>query len=370
MNKKAKNELMFLMGLGALASVLFGRKKLAAGLALGTAAVAFSKKKSADSFDGKVAVITGGSRGLGLALAKKLVIEGSRVTLLARDLGELEKAKEHLSKFTSADKICIFQCDVTDQEQMIEALRTTVRHWGSIDLLINNAGAIIVGPFESMTMTDFEAQMKLHVYANIHATNEILPIFRRRGGGRIINICSMGGKVAVPHMLPYNTSKFALSGFSQGITAELSRENISVTTVYPALMRTGSPIQAVFKGDAEKEFAWFANADVLPGLSLDAHDAANQIIEASRDRQTELVPSLIGRVRMMAAVLFPELMQSAMGLMNRLMPRRNSFNYRTGAQAQTKDSYVLKSLQRRAESAEADLNQTEKHNPEFNLGIQ
>ncbi len=369
MNKNAKNELMFLMGLGAITSLIFRQKKLALGLTLGAAAVAVSKRKVADSFERKVAVITGGSRGLGLALAKRLVIEGAYVTLLARDLGELEQAKTILSRVGSPDQVDIWQCDITDQQQLIEAFRKTVQHWGTIDLLINNAGSIIVGPFESMTLADFEAQMKLHVYANIHATNEILPIFRRHGGGRIINICSMGGKVAVPHMLPYDTSKFALAGFSQGITAELSRENISVTTVYPALMRTGSPIQAVFKGQAAKEFSWFANADVLPGLSKDAHEVADQIIEASRDRRTQLIPSFVGRLRMMMGTFFPELAMGAMGLMNWLMPRGNSFNYRTGAQVQNKNTYLLKSLEQRAADAQKDLNQTEKTNPEFNLGI-
>ncbi len=369
MNKKAKNELMFLMGLGAVTSLLLRQRKLALGLTLGAAALHISKQKVPDTFECKVALITGGSRGLGLALAKRLLTEGAYVSLLARDQGELEQAKILLSQFTSEDRIHIIQTDITDQEQLVEAFRQTVQLWGRIDLLINNAGAIIVGPFESMTLADFEAQMKLHVYANIQATKEILPIFRRKGGGRIINICSMGGKVAVPHMLPYDTSKFALAGFSQGITAELSRENISVTTVYPALIRTGSPIQAVFKGNAEKEFSWFANADVFPGLSTNAHVIADKIIEASRLRQAELIPSFIGKARGFVILIFPELMLSALGFLNRLMPRANSFRYRTGAQAQNKNSYLVTALADRAHEAEHDLNQKEKLNPEFNLGI-
>ncbi len=369
MNKNTKNELAFLMGVGALASLLFRQNKLSVGLGLGAAALRFSEEPAPFSYKDKVVMITGGSRGLGLALAKKLVQEGAAVTLLARDQGELDQAKKILLQFTTDEKICISQCDITDQQQLTESFRKTVQRWGGIDVLINNAGAIIVGPFESMTHADFEAQIKLHLYANIHATHEALPLFRRRGEGRIVNICSMGGKVAVPHMLPYDTSKFALAGFSQGLTAELSRENISVTTIYPALMRTGSPIQAVFKGEAEKEFSWFANADVMPGLSLAADNAAAQIIEAARVRRAELVPSFVARARLAAGVFFPELMMYSMGLVNRLMPRGQSFTYRTGAQSQTKDTYLLKSLEKTAHDAQKDLNQTEKVNPEFNLGI-
>lgn len=372
MNKKAKNELMVLMGLGAVTSLVLRQKKLALGLALGTAVVQLSKRKSdlnPDTFQGKAVLITGGSRGLGLALAKNLVIEGAYVTLLARNLTELQEAKIILSEFAPENHIQIIETDITDRLQLTEAFRETVSRWGGIDLLINNAGAIIVGPFESMALEDFEAQMKLHVYANIQATNEVLPIFKRKGGGRIINICSMGGKVAVPHMLPYDTSKFALAGFSQGITAELSRKNITVTTVYPALMRTGSPIQAVFKGNAEKEFAWFANADVFPGLSSNAHKVAATIIEASRIRQTELIPSFIGKLRLFAGFVFPELMVSAMSFMNGMMPKGNSFRYRTGAQAETKNSYLVGALTNRAHEVQADLNQAENLNPESALGI-
>ncbi len=203
MNKNAKNELMFLMGLGSVAALLFKQKKLSAGLGLGVATLALSKVTKPYSFENRVAMITGASRGLGLALAKRLVREGAYVSLLARDAKELEQAKNLLLAHTTADHILICECDVTDNGQLTKAFQKTVHELGDIDLLINNAGAIIVGPFESMTLEDFDAQIKLHLYANINATQKILPIFRKNKGGRIVNICSMGGKVAVPHMLPY-----------------------------------------------------------------------------------------------------------------------------------------------------------------------
>jgi short-subunit dehydrogenase len=338
-------------------------------LGLSAAALTLSSIEKPYSFKGRVALITGGSRGLGLALAKRLVREGAMVSILARDAKELLRAKNILTTYAPEDRVMIYECDITDENQLSAAFEKTISRFGDIDVLINNAGSILVGPFESMLMEDFEAQMKLHLYANISATQKILPVFRRKRDGRIINICSMGGKVAVPHMLPYDSSKFALAGFSQGIAAELAKENIAVTTVYPTLMRTGSPIQAVFKGDAKKEFAWFANADVFPGFSMAAEEAADKIIEASRERKSEFYPSLIGKFRMTVGHFFPELMIFMMGVMNRLMPNGKSYLYRTGAQCLADDSYLTSGLRQSASRAEGELNQEQKSNPEFNIGL-
>lgn len=369
MNTSAKKELMCLLGLGAVTSYLMKKNRLAITLGLSVTAVAISTFKKPYSFRGKVVVITGGSRGLGLALAKRFAKEGARVCLLARDENELARAEEILSRLTSTERIQSYACDITDTQQLNTAIDRTLGRWGDIDVWVNNAGSILIGPFESMHLEDFEAQMKLHLYANITATQRLLPIFRKKRDGRIINICSMGGKVAVPHMLPYDSSKFALAGFSQGITAEFAKENIAVTTVYPTLMRTGSPIQAVFKGNSKKEFSWFANADVFPGFSISADQAAEKIIEASRERKSELIPTFIGNFRVFIGTLFPEVMLSVMGFMNRLMPSEKNLMYRTGAQCLTDSTYLSQGQKNRAEQAESELNQMQKNDPEFNLGL-
>ena len=115
---------------------------------------------------------------------------------------------------------------------------------------------------------------------------------RAQGGGRIVNISSVGGKVAVPHLVPYTTSKFALVGLSDGMRAELGRENIIVTTVCPGLMRTGSHLNALFKGKHAEEFTWFSIIDSLPISSIDARRAARQIIEACRRGDPQLLISI------------------------------------------------------------------------------
>lgn len=368
MQKQVKNELLWACGLAALALYASNRKKAALIPAAAAGWLAVQKIKS-DSFEGHSAVITGGSRGLGLALAKVLVKEGAHVTLLARDVTELAKAQQILMSLNGpVAHVHSIVCDVTEKDSLQRALNEVAEKFGGIDLLINNAGAITVGPWETMEQKDFEAQMNLHVYAPMNAIRFSLPFLRRSNSGkRIVNICSMGGRVAVPHMLPYDTSKFALAGFSQGVAAELASEGISVTTIYPTLMRTGSPIQAVFKGNQEKEFAWFQAGDIFPGLSMDADQAAQKIIEAARERRWELMPSILGHVRQTAAAFFPEIVGKIMSFMGSLMPAGESREYKTGAQSRSLFDRLPFSAM--AHAPEVELNQKPKADPKYNMGL-
>lgn len=370
MRKQVKNELLWICGLSALA--LFASKNRKASLIpIAAGGLLLLNKTPAESFRGQSVVITGGSRGLGLALANELVQEHANVTLLARDYSELSKALDVLEQHQKGN-VYIVTCDVTKPDDLKSAFESVQRRFGGIDMLINNAGAITVGPWESMDQEDFEVQMNLHVYAPMNAIRLALPYLRTsESGKRIVNICSMGGKVAVPHMLPYDTSKFALAGFSQGVGAELAHEGISVTTVYPTLMRTGSPIQAVFKGDHEKEFAWFQASDVFPGLSTSAHTAARQIVQAARDRRWDFTPSALAKVRMMTNAFFPELMGVVMGWINTFMPNGQSKEYKTGAQSRSlfEKSMLTKPLVSKAREAEDDLNQEPKTDPRFNMNL-
>src|SRR5690606_4950492 len=145
-------------------------------------------------------------------------------------------------------------CDVSDSAQVGKMLETIEAELGPVEVLVNNASIIQVGPLESQEIEDFERAMEINFWGTLHTTLAVLPEMRRRGAGRIVNITSIGGKVAIPHLLPYDCAKFAVVGFSEGLRAEVARHGISVTTVVPGLMRTGSPVNAFFKGDAEREF--------------------------------------------------------------------------------------------------------------------
>jgi NAD(P)-dependent dehydrogenase (short-subunit alcohol dehydrogenase family) len=371
MRLAVKNEALILMGAGAAA--LFAAKRPKAAMALAGAAgfLYASKRRGKESFKGKSVLITGGSRGLGLALALEFAREGAKVAVVARDKEELLRAKSRVEALVPTAHLRAYACDVTDHRQFAEAIKLVVLEQGGLDVLVNNAGAITVGPFEAMDNEDFEAQMRLHFLAPVHACRLALPYLRERAGGRIVNICSMGGKVAVPHMLPYDASKFALSGFSQGLMAELAEEGISVTTVYPAVMRTGSPIQAVFKGDHDKEFAWFASADVLPGLSLGAASAARKVVEAARNRTAELVPSVPAKARNILAAAFPETFASLMGMIASYLPKGYSRQHFTGADSRKVFDHapLLWPLRALARKVEKDWNQEPKHDARFNMGL-
>src|SRR5213596_779142 len=270
------------------------------------------------SLHDKVALITGGSRGLGLVLARQICADGGKVALIARDAGELSRANADLAR--RGGVVLTVQCDLLDAAQIPSAARQVIDRLGKIDILINNAGIIEVGPHEHMTREDFERAIQLHFWAPFELVSQILPEMRMWGGGRIVNISSIGGKLAVPHLAPYSASKFALTGFSDALRAELARDNIHVTTVTPGMIRTGSHVNAKFKGRHDIEFAWFAASAGAPLLSMDADRAARKILAACRRGQPSLTLTFAARLQIVANALFPNLIGYAMQLVNRFLP--------------------------------------------------
>lgn len=280
---------------------------------------------------GKTAIVTGGARGLGLELSRVLVEKGAQVAFVARDDAEIERALLDLRGRRAGARAIGVACDVTKREQLEAMLETVRRELGPIDVLINNAGKIEVGPLESMTVPDFEAAMALHCYAPLHAMLAVRAEMSARGGGRIANIASVGGLVSVPHLLPYCTSKFALIGLSEGMHAALAQDGIVVSTIAPGLMRTGSPRLASFKGEHEKEYTWFALSDSLPLISMSSARAARRIVLAIEQGESHVVLGLPAKFAAIAHGLFPGLISSALGTVNRLLPQgsdqRSKFGY-------------------------------------------
>lgn len=266
----------------------------------------------------KVVVITGGSRGLGLVLARYVCARGGNVALIARDPQELARAKTDLA--LHGGKTLTIQCDLLDSGQIQSAVRQIIDRFSKIDILINNAGIIEVGPLEHMRPEDFDRAMRLHFWAPFELISQIVPEMRIWGGGRIVNISSIGGKIAVPHMASYSASKFALTGLSDAVRAELARDNIHVTTVAPGMMRTGSHVNAKFKGKHDKEFAWFAASAGAPLLSMNANRAARKILAACRRGQPSLTLTFAARAAILGNALFPNLTGYAMKFANRLLP--------------------------------------------------
>ncbi|HSK10785.1 MAG TPA: SDR family oxidoreductase [Vicinamibacterales bacterium] len=297
-------------------AVLMG---VAAGVAAVVGGLRLARGRRAIDFGGRIVVITGGSRGLGLVMARQLAAEGARLVLLARDNQELDRASRLLQETYHADVMAL-TCDIRRKEEVRSAVSRVLETWGHVDVLVNNAGVIQVGPLEHMKHQDFENAMATHFWGPLNLMLEIIPSMRRRGFGRIVNISSIGGRIAVPHLGPYCASKFALRGLSDAMRAELAPQGIFVTTVSPGLMRTGSPMNADMKGQHEAEYAWFAISDSLPGVSISAERAARKILEACRHGDpeltitpqaraaamlNELTPNLVARLAALAAVLLP-----------------------------------------------------------------
>src|SRR6266516_1964511 len=266
----------------------------------------------------KVVLITGGSRGLGLVLARHLCARGSNVAIIARDPDELMRAKTDL--VPRGGKVLTIECDLLDAGQIESAVQKIIDRFGKIDILINNAGIIEVGPLEHMTREDFERAMRLHFWAPFELISQIVPEMRTWGGGRIGNISSIGGKVAIPHLAPYSASKFALTGLSDAFRAELARDNIYVTTVAPGMMRTGSHVNAKFKGKHDSEFAWFGASAGEPLISTNADRAARKILAACCRGQPSLTLTFAARAAIVGNALAPNLTGYLMKFANRLLP--------------------------------------------------
>jgi short-subunit dehydrogenase len=283
----------------------------------GVAAARLARQRRRMDFAGKTVVITGGSRGLGLELARGFANEGANIALLARDREQLAEAEREIRSI--GVRVVAISCDVTKQQEVQNAIDTVAAQLG-LDVLVNNAGIIQVGPFEHMQVQDFADAMNAHFWGSLYLVQAVLPHMKRQGGGRIVNIASIGGKIPVPHMLPYVASKFALVGLSEGLRAEVAKEHIYVTTVSPGMMRTGSHVNALFKGQHKKEFALFSIANASPALSVSSERAARQIVEACRYGVAELVIGPQARLARLLNGVAPTFVSGTLSLANRVLP--------------------------------------------------
>lgn len=265
---------------------------------------------------GQVVLITGGSRGLGLLMAREFASLGCRIVICARDEETLARARDDLRR-RGAD-VLVFACDVGDREQVRRLIADTYAHHGRIDVLVNNAGVIQVAPLEDQTLADFEQAARTMYWGVVYPSLAVLPLMRARRSGQIVNVTSIGGKVSVPHLLPYSAAKFAAVGFSDGLRAELSGTGVSVTTVVPGLMRTGSHLHALFGGKAPAEATWFALGATLPLVTVSGEHAARAVVNATLRRQPTAVIGLPARGLMWMNGLFPGLTARLLGRVDRL----------------------------------------------------
>jgi len=288
------------------------------GLGAGLAAREYAYRRGAIDLRNQVVLITGGSRGLGLAMACEFAREGASIAICARDEAELERAKREIER--NDGEALTVPCDVSDRGQVEAMVARVTSHFGRIDVLVNNAGVIVVGPLESQTLEDFRLCMDVMYWGTVYSTLAVLPQMRRRGSGRIVNITSVGGKLPVSHLISYNAAKHAAVGFSETLRTELARDGIAVVTVVPGLMRTGSHVNAYFKGQNRAEYGLFSPLASLPISSIDAGKAARQIVAATRRGDPELIVTVQAQIAARLHGLVPGMVTEAMALGARLLP--------------------------------------------------
>ena len=316
------------------------------------------RRTSAMDLAGKVVLITGGSRGLGLQLAREFGSQGSVIVICSRDETELARAAEDLCG--RGIRAYAIRCDVSDQRQCERLIAEAVQKAGTIDVLVNNAGVIQVGPLSELSVADFEQAMNVIFWGTVYPTFAALPILQQREAARIVNITSIGGKISVPHLLSYSCAKFAAVAFSEGLRTELGRSSIKVTTIVPGLMRTGSHLQARFKGDRSKEYAWFSLAAATPLASISAERAARFIVRATVRGDAERILSLPAQLAARLHGMAPGFTSAISTFIQRMLPQAGASGGRavTGAEARAQlNSRLINAANIVGERAAQALNQ-------------
>jgi NAD(P)-dependent dehydrogenase (short-subunit alcohol dehydrogenase family) len=309
------------------------------------------------SLRGQVVLITGASRGLGLCLARRFAAAGCRLVICARDEDELQRARQDLEA-RGADVLAL-RCDIADRDQVDDLISRALHRFNGIDIVVNNAGIVQVGPLEAMALEDFGRAMAVNYWGPLYVIWAVLGHMRLRRSGQIVNITSIGGKVAVPHLLPYDAAKAALVNLSEGLTAEVAKHGIQVTTIVPGLMRTGSPLNALFKGDVEREFGWFSVGDSSTLTSMSAQRAAERIFTATVRREREVVLTWQAKTLRLLHDLFPNLTLRVNTFINGLLPDDNrGERHHTTRGKDVTPSAATAALTRNMRTAATDLNQT------------
>lgn len=210
---------------------------------------------------GRVAIVTGGTRGIGRAIASSLVDAGAKVAITARNKKDLASAVSELNQNSNAAG---YPCDVRNYEQVRSTVKQIAADFGGVDILVNNAGIGLFGSVESMDVDDFRAVLETNVFGVFYFCHEVIPLMKQRAGGYIINISSLAGANPHPQMTAYNASKFGLNGFSEALMQEVRHDGIKVSYIMPGSVNTE------FGGDSpSSEKSWQLQPEDIARVVMD-----------------------------------------------------------------------------------------------------
>lgn len=251
--------------------------------------------------NGKVAVITGASMGIGEALARLFAQEGAIVILSSRDLARVEAARQRIGNL---DRTFAVACDVSDGSQSASLLRSTLDRHGRIDIWVNNAGFGVVDSLQHMDMNSCRRMFDTNLFGAIQCMQQVIPVMRRQGSGSIINVSSVAGFIGVPHMGAYGATKHALNCISRATRAELAGTGVHILNVCPGFVATNFSENAV-RGTERKKMGGGAR-----GIS--AEQVAHATLRAYLARRREVVVPWFYNLAILAYRLFPALVESSM----------------------------------------------------------
>jgi NAD(P)-dependent dehydrogenase (short-subunit alcohol dehydrogenase family) len=241
----------------------------------------------------KIALITGGSAGIGRVIAERLAQEKyDGIAIAARHLQNLEDTAREITA-TFAVPVLPVPTDVRDPEQVRQLVARVIEEFGQIDTLVNNAGLYSSGPVEKFSLEDWHQVLDTNLWGYIHTIESVLPHLIAQRAGAIVNICSIAGKVPMPYLVPYTTSKHAIAGLSQSLSAELAPKGIHVCAIYPNIIRTGFVDRAVIRGQdsADKAARRQQLEQTLAAPFVEKpEDVANAVWQALSERRSDRTP--------------------------------------------------------------------------------
>ena len=276
------------------------------------------RRRRRSDLPGRTALVTGGSAGLGLALARRFLDAGCRVAICGRDEQALEGAAGELR--ARGGEAAGFACDVRDRGAVEALVRDVAARFGGPDLLVNNAGVIDLGEVTTDEHATFAEMLDTMFWGVVNPTLAVLPGMRARGEGRIATVTSIGGRLSPPHLVPYACAKHAAYAFSQGLRAEVAGDNILLTTVVPGLMHTGSHRAVQVRGGRFAEYAWFALAGANAVTATDPSHAADRIVRGLQHGDAQVTIGFDAQVVTRLEGLAPATTSRLLALVGRALP--------------------------------------------------
>lgn len=251
------------------------------------------------SFRGKVVAITGASSGIGAASAAAFAKKGATVVLIARRKEKLSSVADSLGK-NAESMVC--QCDVSDKVQVESMSRQVLDRFGRIDVLVNNAGFAIYGPVSKLTIDEIEAQMATNYLGMVYCVKSLLPVMLGQRSGHIVNVASVAASFGLPGIASYCASKFAMLGFSEGLSHELKGTGVGVTVVSPIMVKTD-----FFDHQSFKSMPKYSST------ALSAGTVAKAVVSAARSKRLEIIVPGVVRGAVWAKHTFPYLINPLVG---------------------------------------------------------